>query len=85
MKLNVKHMRRLFPLLVYSTIFLCDDVLVVELPVDVIDGTSLLIMVGVVLDTLQQIESHLLMRHYDGLTKSGRIKGRTGGGIYGTH
>jgi len=43
-------------------------------------GTSLLILVGVVLDTLQQIESHLLMRHYDGLTKSGRIKGRTGGG-----
>jgi preprotein translocase subunit SecY len=41
-------------------------------------GTSLLIMVGVVLDTLQQIESHLLMRHYDGLTKSGRIKGRMG-------
>ncbi len=40
-------------------------------------GTSLLIMVGVVLDTLQQIESHLLMRHYDGLTKSGRIKGRS--------
>ncbi len=45
-------------------------------------GTSLLIMVGVVLDTLQQIESHLLMRHYDGLTKSGRIKGRMGG-VYG--
>ena len=41
-------------------------------------GTSLLILVGVVLDTLQQIESHLLMRHYDGLLKSGRIKGRTG-------
>jgi preprotein translocase subunit SecY len=41
-------------------------------------GTSLLIMVGVVLDTLQQIESHLLMRHYDGLMKTGRIKGRTG-------
>ena len=41
-------------------------------------GTSLLILVGVVLDTLQQIESHLLMRHYDGLTKSGRIKGRMG-------
>jgi preprotein translocase subunit SecY len=40
-------------------------------------GTSLLILVGVVLDTLQQIESHLLMRHYDGLLKSGRIKGRT--------
>ena len=40
-------------------------------------GTSLLIMVGVVLDTLMQIESHLLMRHYDGFTKSGRIKGRT--------
>jgi len=41
-------------------------------------GTSLLIMVGVVLDTLQQIESHLLMRHYDGLMKSGRIRGRSG-------
>jgi len=40
-------------------------------------GTSLLILVGVVLDTLQQVESHLLMRHYDGLLKSGRIKGRT--------
>ncbi len=40
-------------------------------------GTSLLIMVGVLLDTLQQVESHLLMRHYDGLMKSGRIKGRT--------
>ncbi|MBX7206280.1 MAG: preprotein translocase subunit SecY [Bacteroidia bacterium] len=39
-------------------------------------GTSLLILVGVVLDTLQQIESHLLMRHYDGLMKSGRIRGR---------
>jgi preprotein translocase subunit SecY len=42
-------------------------------------GTSLLILVGVVLDTLQQIESHLLMRHYDGLMKSGRVKGRAGG------
>jgi preprotein translocase subunit SecY len=41
-------------------------------------GTSLLIMVGVVLDTLQQIESHLLMRHYDGLMESGKIKGRHG-------
>ena len=41
-------------------------------------GTSLLILVGVVLDTLQQLESHLLMRHYDGLLKSGRIKGRSG-------
>jgi len=40
-------------------------------------GTSLLILVGVVLDTLQQVESHLLMRHYDGLLKSGKIKGRT--------
>jgi preprotein translocase subunit SecY len=46
-------------------------------------GTSLLIMVGVVLDTLQQIESHLLMRHYDGLTKSGRIKGRSSMGMAG--
>ena len=44
-------------------------------------GTSLLILVGVVLDTLQQIESHLLMRHYDGLMKSGRIKGRAGGAV----
>ena len=41
-------------------------------------GTSLLILVGVVLDTLQQLESHLLMRHCDGLLKSGRIKGRSG-------
>ena len=40
-------------------------------------GTSLLIMVGVILDTLQQIESYLLMRHYEGMMKSGRIKGRT--------
>jgi len=39
-------------------------------------GTSLLIMVGVALDTLQQVESHLLMRHYDGFMKSGRMKGR---------
>ncbi len=44
-------------------------------------GTSLLILVGVVLDTLQQIESHLMMRHYDGLMKSGRIKGRTASGV----
>jgi preprotein translocase subunit SecY len=41
-------------------------------------GTSLLILVAVVLDTLQQIESHLLMRRYDGLVKSGKIQGRTG-------
>ena len=41
-------------------------------------GTSLLILVGVVLDTLQQIESHLLMRHYDGLLSTGRSKGRSG-------
>lgn len=41
-------------------------------------GTSLLILVAVVLDTLQQIESYLLMRKYDGLVKSGRIKGRSG-------
>ncbi|MBP9992519.1 MAG: preprotein translocase subunit SecY [Bacteroidales bacterium] len=41
-------------------------------------GTSLLILVGVVLDTMQQIESHLLMRHYDGLMKTGRLKGRSG-------
>lgn len=45
-------------------------------------GTSLLIMVGVVLDTLQQIESHLMMHHYDGLMKDGKIKGRTTGSAY---
>lgn len=46
-------------------------------------GTSLLIMVGVILDTLQQIESHLLMRHYDGFFDSGmRIKGRSGAMAY---
>lgn len=42
-------------------------------------GTSLLILVGVVIDTLQQIESHLLMRHYDGLLNSGRVRGNKGG------
>jgi preprotein translocase subunit SecY len=46
-------------------------------------GTSLLILVGVVLDTLQQIESHLLMRHYDGLMKTGRVKGRATAGVEG--
>ena len=40
-------------------------------------GTSLLIMVGVILDTLQQIESYLLMRHYEGMMKSGKLKGRS--------
>jgi preprotein translocase subunit SecY len=39
-------------------------------------GTSILIVVGVALDTLQQIESHLIMRHYEGFMKKGRIKGR---------
>jgi len=48
-------------------------------------GTSLLIMVGVVLDTLQQVEQYLIMRHYDGLMKTGKIKGRSsvGGAITG--
>jgi preprotein translocase subunit SecY len=41
-------------------------------------GTSLLIMVGVVLDTMRQLESHLTMRHYDGFLKSGRLRGRSG-------
>ncbi len=45
-------------------------------------GTSLLIVVGVVLDTLQQVESHLLMHHYDGLMESGRIRGRSGLSAY---
>jgi len=40
-------------------------------------GTGLLIVIGVALDTLQQIESHLLMRHYDGFMKKGRIRGRS--------
>lgn len=44
-------------------------------------GTSLLILVAVVLDTLQQVESYLLMRKYDGLVKSGKLKGRHGGGM----
>jgi preprotein translocase subunit SecY len=41
-------------------------------------GTGLLIVVGVMLDTLRQIESHLLMRHYEGFTKVGRLRGRRG-------
>ena len=45
-------------------------------------GTSLLILIGVVLDTLQQIESHLMMRHYEGLLNSGRIHGRGGVAAY---
>ena len=45
-------------------------------------GTSLLILIGVVLDTLQQIESHLMMRHYDGLLNSGRVHGRAGVSAY---
>ncbi len=48
---------------------------------DFYGGTSLLILVGVVLDTLQQIETYLLNRHYDGLMKSGRIKGRGAGAM----
>jgi preprotein translocase subunit SecY len=44
-------------------------------------GTSLLILVQVTLDTLQQIESHLLMRHYDGFMKSGKMRGGKGGGL----
>jgi preprotein translocase subunit SecY len=44
-------------------------------------GTSLLIIVGVALDTLQQIESYLLMRHYDGFMKSGKLRGRSSGNI----
>jgi preprotein translocase subunit SecY len=39
-------------------------------------GTSMLILVGVMLDTMRQMESHLLMRHYDGFLKKGRLKGR---------
>lgn len=43
-------------------------------------GTSLLIMVGVALDTIQQVESHLVMRNYEGLMKTGHLKGRAIGG-----
>jgi preprotein translocase subunit SecY len=39
-------------------------------------GTSMLITVGVLLDTMRQVESHLLMRHYDGFLKKGRLRGR---------
>jgi preprotein translocase subunit SecY len=42
-------------------------------------GTSILITVGVILDLLQQIESHLLSRHYDGLMQTGRVRGRNSG------
>ena len=45
-------------------------------------GTSLLILIGVVLDTLQQIESHLMMRHYDGLLNSGKVRSRAGVSVY---
>jgi preprotein translocase subunit SecY len=47
------------------------------MPFATFGGTSVLIVVGVALDTLQQIESHLLMRHYEGFVKRGRIRGRT--------
>ena len=47
---------------------------------DFFGGTGLLIIVGVALDTLQQIESHLMMRHYEGFTKAGKIRGRVGRG-----
>jgi preprotein translocase subunit SecY len=54
-----------------------DDVLHIPQPVaQFFGGTSLLIIVGVMLDTMRQMESHLLMRHYDGFLKKGRIKGR---------
>jgi preprotein translocase subunit SecY len=46
-------------------------------------GTSLLIMVGVILDTIQQINSHLLMKRYDGLLRSGRAKGRATSSVGG--
>ena len=39
-------------------------------------GTSMLIMVGVLLDTMRQMETHLLMRHYDGFLKKGKLRGR---------
>jgi preprotein translocase subunit SecY len=45
-------------------------------------GTSLLILVGVVIDTLQQIESHLMMHHYDGLLNSGRTRSQHGMSAY---
>jgi preprotein translocase subunit SecY len=47
-------------------------------------GTSLLIVVGVVLDTMRQIETHLIQRHYDGFLRKGRIRGRSGFGATGT-
>ncbi len=47
---------------------------------DFFGGTGLLIIVGVALDTLQQMESHLMMRHYEGFTKAGKIRGRVGRG-----
>ncbi len=54
------------------------DILTRQLHIPVyFGGTSLLIIVGVALDTMKQIESHLLMRHYDGFMKKGRLKGRS--------
>jgi len=61
-----------------ALIALLPDILIYKMNAPVyLGGTGLLIVVGVVLDTLQQIESHLLMRHYDSFMKKGRIRGRT--------
>jgi len=62
----------LFPMLLYS------NFRIPFMVTQFFGGTSLLIMVGVVLDTMSQLESHLTMRHYDGFLKSGRLRGRSG-------
>ena len=62
-----------------AAISLLPEILIVHMNVPFyFGGTSLLIVVGVALDTVQQIESHLLMRHYEGFLKKGRVRGRLG-------
>ncbi|HEY7676476.1 MAG TPA: SecY family transport protein, partial [Candidatus Methylomirabilis sp.] len=62
-----------------AAISLLPEILIVQMNVPFyFGGTSLLIVVGVALDTVQQIESHLLMRHYEGFLKKGRVRGRLG-------
>jgi preprotein translocase subunit SecY len=62
----------IFPFIMMQTVLTPNDYSLASF----FGGTSLLIIVGVALDTLQQVESHLLMRHYDGFLKKGKIRGR---------
>jgi preprotein translocase subunit SecY len=64
----------------YAVIAVMPDILfrVLGVSLSVLGGTSIIIVVGVALDTLQQIESHLVSRHYDGFMKRGKLRGRLG-------